>query len=66
MEQSGSTDVIIDTTGVATGDYTLTLESFNTLSTAKSALKTDTMTISVYEQTVLVLSAPSFTEELQV
>ena len=56
-EQSGSTDVIIDTTGVAAGDYTLTLESFNTLSLAKSALKTDTMTISVLVQ-------PSFAETL--
>ena len=56
-EQSDSTDVIIDTTGVSAGEYTLMLESFNTLSIAKSALKKDTITITV-------TAPPSFTETL--
>lgn len=33
-EVTGSTDVLIDTTGLEVGEYTLTLESFNTLSVA--------------------------------
>ena len=48
-EQSDSTDVVINTAGVAIGEYTVTFESFNTLETVKSNLKIDTMTIIVSE-----------------
>ena len=54
-EQSDSTDVVINTTGVDPGEYSLTLESFNTLSLAQSALKTDSMTITV-------VGTPSFVQ----
>ena len=40
-EHSGATEVLIDTSGVDEGEYSMVLESFNTLSLAKSALKTD-------------------------
>ena len=40
-ENSGATEVLIDTSGVDEGEYSMVLESFNTLSLAKSALKTD-------------------------
>ena len=40
-EQTNASEVVIDAREVAEGDYTLTLESFNTLRIAQSALKTD-------------------------
>ena len=49
----------IDTTGIEPGEYDLILESYNTLSIAKSALKTDTMTIFVKES-----EPPTFAEEI--
>ena len=47
----------INTDEQQAGEYTLTLESFNSLSTAQSALKTDTITITISSR------APSFAEE---
>ena len=61
-EQAGTTKVLIDTTGQEAGDYILTLESFNTLGEAKSALKTDTITITVVEA---IIVAPSFVGDLE-
>jgi len=59
-EQSGSTDVVIDTAGVLEGVYTLNFESYNTLEDVGSALKTDSIMITVPE------SRPSrFTSELK-
>ena len=43
--------VLIDTSGVAVGTYELIYESYNTLSNAKSALKTDIITIIIVECT---------------
>lgn len=57
-ETSNATDVHIDSTGLTGGQYTLTLESFNTLSVAQSALKTDTIQITIRVP-------PSFVEELE-
>ena len=42
-----STDVVIDTTDVEIGEYTLVLESFDTASNVYTTLKTDTITIVV-------------------
>ena len=43
------TDIIIDAEGLAPGErFIVVLESFNTLSDAYSALKTDTMTVNIY------------------
>ena len=41
--------MLIDATGVELGDYTVTLESFDSLSSVKSALKTDIITVTVEE-----------------
>ena len=48
---ASSTDVIIDTLGVAPGTYSVGLESFDTASSLAlpSTLKTDTITIYVTE-----------------
>ena len=51
---------MIDTVDQAAGDYKLTLESFNTLSIAQSALKTDTIFLKIVND-----AYPSFLEELQ-
>ena len=51
QEMTGATDVIIDGQLPGLGEYTLTLESFNTLSNVKSALKTDKINIIVTEPT---------------
>ena len=61
IEQADATDVMIDTTEVAPGEYDLALESFNTLSIAQSALKTDEIKFVVSAPT-----PPSFSEELTV
>ena len=58
-EKSDADEVVIDTTGQAIGEYTLILESYNTLSVAKSALKTDTIAITIRDT-----EPPSFTSEL--
>ena len=42
-----ATDVVIDATGVMPGEYTLDLEAFDTNSSVKSTLKTDTVKIVV-------------------
>ena len=60
-EKSSSVDVIIDSTGVAPGDYTLTLESFNKLSIAQSALKTDVIAIAISVQEIPTL--PQFVDQ---
>ena len=61
-EQNSETIVTIDATGVEEGDaYDLTLESFNTLSTAKSALKTDLIKLTVYSA---ASSEPGFSSAL--
>lgn len=57
-DASSQTVVNIDSTGVDAGEYTLTLESFDLLSSVKSALKTDTVSISIQDP-------PRFTQELQ-
>ena len=57
-ENTDSTNVHIDTIGVESGQYNLVLESFNTLSIAQSALKTDRITITVNGK-------PSFVSKLQ-
>ena len=46
-ENASSSDVLIDTTGQSIGEYTLILESFDSLSVAQSALKTDTIAIKI-------------------
>ena len=58
IERTDSSDVYINTNGQEAGTYTLTLESFNALSIAKSALKTDTITITI------TVVAPSFLQDL--
>ena len=57
-QKSSSTDILVDTTGVDSGAYTLILESFNTLSIAKSALKTDTIEITVISMPLTFQSDP--------
>ena len=53
-ELSGETQVLIDAAELEEGEYELILESFNTLSLTKSALKIDTVQISVMpEQEVI-------------
>ena len=46
-ENASFSDVLIDTTGQSIGEYTLILESFDSLSVAQSALKTDTIAIKI-------------------
>ena len=46
-ENVSFSDVLIDTTGQSIGEYTLILESFDSLSVAQSALKTDTIAINI-------------------
>ena len=60
-ENSSTSDVLIDADGQLTGEYTLTLESFNALSIAQSTLKTDTITINIIEESVQ-LTQPSFSD----
>ena len=61
-ESASATSVVIDATELQEGDeYNLILQSFNTLSTAKSTLKTDTIKIVVVQPT-----PPSFEEDLSV
>ena len=60
IENVASSTVVIDSTGVAAGGYTLTFESYNALSTAQSALMTDTISITINE-----LVPPSFLSELE-
>ena len=51
VQQTGASDVVIDATkiGLAVGDYQITLEAFDGVSSVGSALKTDTVTIHVTE-----------------
>ena len=49
QEMTEATDVIIDGQLTGLGEYTLTLESFNTLSSVKSTLRTDKINIIVKE-----------------
>ena len=46
-EGESTSDVVIDAANQTFGEYTLTLESFNSLSIAQSALKTDTVVIRI-------------------
>ena len=56
-EQANATEVKVDAKGLAAGDeFLLTLESFNSLSIAQSALKTDYITIKVLPAAAPVLS----------
>ena len=55
--------MIINTEGVAAGNYTLVLESYNILSSVRSALKKDTIEITVVEPPPIV--PPSFMTELK-
>ena len=57
---STTTGVVIDTNGVLPGEYNIVLESFNTLSIAKSTLKTETIKLTVLE------ALPIFSEDLPV
>ena len=64
-EHSDSTDIIIDASALTQGEvYQLTLESFNTLSRAKSTLKTDKINIVIVGPAVSTLLLPSFEQEL--
>ena len=58
-----STDVILNTAGVAPGEYSLVLESYdmNGNGTVPATLKTDTISIIVEEP----LNPPYFTEDLK-
>ena len=44
---------MIDSQNVEPGNYELKIESFNTLSTAKSSLKTDTISIVITAQEII-------------
>ena len=46
-EQTGQTNVLIDSAGVAVGDYELQLESYDASGSIRSTLKTDTIQISI-------------------
>ena len=51
---------MIDSNYVEPGDYELQVESFNTLSVAKTALKTDTIKIAIREkETISETSVPA-------
>ena len=64
-EYSDSTDIIIDASALNQGEvYQLTLESFDTLSQAKSTLKTDTINLIIVGPAVSSLLLPSFEQEL--
>ena len=61
IEQSSSTSIVIEPTeDVDPGEYSVTLESFNTLESVQSALKVDTITV-----TVTSPRPPSFITELK-
>ena len=61
MEYENSSEVVILPGDQSVGEYDLTLESFNTLSTVKSALKTDGIKITISPPT-----PPTFVQELAV
>ena len=68
---TGATIVKIDATEQKGGVYDLTLESYNTLSAVKSALKTDQIKITVIKEAIPIsipnpFSMPSFREPLGV
>ena len=60
-EYGNSNDVIIEPGDQSVGEYDLTLESFNTLSISKSALKIDTIKIIIRPPT-----PPTFMQKLSV
>ena len=69
IEAAATSSVIFDTMGVASGEYTLVIESYNALSTAQSTLMTDTIQITVNELIVIVeevipVVPPSFVRDL--
>ena len=65
--QTSSTNVNIDTTGLAVAEYTLVLESFDADSDGvKSTLKIDTVTINVISRAAVGCPVATFTETLQV
>ena len=62
IEYDNSSDVIIEPGDQPEGEYDLTLESFNTLSNVKSALKIDVITIIISPPTSP--TPPIFVQEL--
>ena len=61
MQHSDSkTTLTINVAGVKAGDYELVLESFNALSIAQNALKTDSILIQILEPVL-----PSFENNLE-